>query len=313
MALTTTATLTQELFDAIKAEMLITTDNNFTFLQHAVPLEGEVEAGAKTINFNQPDLPTGTYSETSRRMTEGTAVSALHKAITATQKTLTVREYAGPYSNADTAVVPFGITERLKKMAKHDLAAWLGSFLRRDRNKFINQVRMDDLLTATTVVTPNAAAEGAITAGQAASATWLSRLNKAMKDALIPTFANGRWKLVINTRQEQELKADADIKAAFREFAQANPLLQGQLGVYEGFDIFVDTLIPVKMVGAGSAVTGYQAVAFGPYHLGHGTVMDAEPRRADDTDFGRQERIIWLSIEAFGLLYPAFVIRCITT
>lgn len=315
MALTMASVLTQELFDAIAAEMLIKADDNLTFLQQVIPQEPEAwEPGAKTLNFNQPDLPTGVYSETSRRLTEGTPIDSGSKAITMTQKTLTLREYAGPYSIADAKVLPFGITEKMLKMAKHDLAALIGSFLRRDRNKFLDQTRRDDMLLSSIVVTPDGSAEGTIAAGQSASAAWLRLLNKAMKDNLVPTFPNGRWKLIINTRQEQQLKADADIKAMLAQWGIANPLVTtGQIGVYENFDIFVDTLMPTKAVGAGGAVTGYQAVAYGPYHLGHGKVMDAEPREADDTDFKRQRRLIWLSLEAMGPLYLDYVVRGLTS
>jgi hypothetical protein len=314
MGLTMTSVLTQELFDAIAAEMLIKADDSFPFLSLAVPQQGSFEAGAKTVTFNQPDLPTGVYTETSRRLTEGTAIDTGSKALTMTTKTLTAREYGGPYSVADAKVLPFGITDKMRKMAKHDLASLIGTFLRRDRNKLVDNIRRADLLTTTNVVTPDASAEGAIAPNVVASAIFLRRLNKAMKDALVPTFPGGRWKLVITTKDEQDLKNDTEIQAAFREFAAANPIItSGQLGSYEGFDIFTDTLMPASAVGAGGAVTGYQSLAFGPYHLGHCAIQEPEPRRADDTDFQRQERVMWISLEAFGLLYGDYVFRGVTT
>ena len=66
-------------------------------------------------------------------------------------------------------------------------------------------------------------------------------------------------------------------------------------------------------VGVAGGVTGYQGLAFGPWHLGHQVIQDAEPRVADDTDFGRQQRIMWNSIEAFGLLYGDYIYRTVTT
>ncbi len=313
MALTMTTGLTQELFDAIAAEMLIKADDNFTFLQQVAPqAPSSIEAGAKTVTFNQPDLPTGVYTESGRRLTEGTAITTASKAITMSTKTLTFREYGGP--DVSGTVTPFGITEKMLKMAKHDLISLLGSFMRRDRNKWLNQVRMDDMLTTTNVVTPDGSAEGAIAAGVPASAAMLRALNKKMKDQLVPTFPDGRWKLIITTQDEKSLKADLEINAAFREFAAANPIINsGQIGVYEGFQIYVDTLLSTAAVGSGGLVTGYQGLAYGPYHLGHGVIMEPSIRRADDTDFGRQERILWVSLEAFGLLYGDYVVRTITS
>lgn len=312
-AITTTATLTQELFDMIAQEMLIKPDDMFLFNEIAVPqAPSTIEAGAKTIGFNQPDLPTGSYSETDRRLTDGTDIDTGLISVTMTQKTLTVREYGGPHDG--TAVRPFAITDRLKRMAKHDLATWIGQLLSRDRAKHTNKRRMDDLLTATNTVTPDGTAVGTIGAGQFASAGWLRRLNKKMKDLLIPRFPNGRWRLVIGTADEEALKADNEVRRAF-DFnpTAANPAITGQVAAFENFDIFVDTLIPTTGVGDASAVTGYQSLAFGPYHLGEGKLMDAEPRRAVETDYGRKDRVIWLSLEAVGLLYPDLVVRGVTT
>lgn len=298
----------------IAAELLIKADDAFVFLQNVIPQGGSSwEKGAKTINFNQPDLPTGTYTESSRRLTDGTAVNTGAIAISMTQKTLTVREYGGPHDGAN--VMGFGITEKLRTLAKHELVGWIGQLLRRDRNKHVNKRRMDDLLTATNVVTPDGSAEGAIAAGVPASAEWLRKLNKKMKDLLIPPFPNGRWKLIIGTKDEAELKADPELRQVFQGLGMANePAIFGRVAVYENFDIIVDTLMPTAAVGAGGAVTGYQSTAFGPYHLGEAIVTNPSPRMADETDYGRQERIIWYSIEAVGPLYVSdYVVRGITT
>jgi len=313
MALTMMSGLTQETFDAIAAEMLIKADDNFTVLQQVIPqAPSTIDAGAKTVTFNQPDLPSGTYTEAARRLTEGTAITAASKAITMSTKTLTFREYGGP--DVAGTVTPFGLTEKLLKMAKHDMIPIVGTFMRRDRNKWMDAVIRNDLLTTTVVETADGSAEGAIAAGQVASAAWLRRMNKTMKDNLVPTFPNGRHKLIISTKDERDLKNDDEINKAFREFAQANPIIvSGQLGFYEGFDFFVDTLMPTAAVGAAGAVTGYQSLAFGPYHEGHGVIMEPSIRYADDTDFQRQIRLLWVSLEAWGLLYGDYVLRGVTS
>lgn len=192
MGLTGTAAMPQELFDALMAEMLIQVDNQFTFLQLAVPQAPSIiPPGAKTLNFDREVLPTGTYTESSRRMTEGTDVTASSQAISETQKTLTIREYGGPHDG--TGVMPFGITTQMLKMAAHDLAARLGAYLRRDRNKHINQRRMDDLLTSTNIVTPDGSTSGTIATGQKMTFDMIKSLGKSMSDALVPMFPNGRW------------------------------------------------------------------------------------------------------------------------
>lgn len=311
---TSTLGLTQELFDMIATELLIKADDQFVFLQNVTPQGGNSwESGAKTITFNQPDLPTGTYTEASRRLTDATAVDTASIAITMSQKTLTVREYAGPHDGA--GVKGFGLTEKLKTLAKHELVGWIGQLLRRDRNKHVNKRRMDDLLTATAVVTPDGSAEGAIAAGVKASAEWLRLMNKKMKDLLIPPFPNGRWKLIIGTDDEADLKRDPDLKQIFQGLGNsAEPAIFGKVAVYENFDIITDTLMPAGAAGAGGLVPSKQSVAFGPYHLGEQIITPPSPRLADETDYGRLIRMIWYSIEAVGPLYcDQYVVRGVTT
>ena len=60
------------------------------------------------------------------------------------QVTVTIREYAGPSDG--TAVAPVGITDFLKRRATHNLVEYVGTLLRRDRNKFVDHVVADLLL-----------------------------------------------------------------------------------------------------------------------------------------------------------------------
>ncbi len=312
MALTTTSSLSQDVQDMIAAEMLIVPDDEFQFLKLG-PVESkdaEIAPGTNVVHFDVPTLPTGTYTEASRRLTEGTAVPSTSLAIAMTQVDLTVREYAGPHDGS--AINPFGVTEFLVKRAKHDIVKLVGSFLRRDYNKFLNKTIMDLLLAASNAVIVGGVAEGSVTASQAASAAWLSAVNKKLKDQLVPTFPNGRWRGIINTKQESELKQDPTIREQLR-YTSNNPLFAGYIGTWENIDLAVDTLMPTKAVGSGGAVTGYQATFFGPYGIGQGITLQPSVREADDTDFQRQQRLIWLSHQAIGTLYSGLLVRGITT
>lgn len=313
MAIATTATLTQELQDMIAAELLIQPDDIYVFFMLG-PIQtaddDTSKPGVKEVIFNRPVLPTGTYTEVSRRLTDGTPIPNTSQGISETQVTLTTREYAGPHDGA--AINPFGVTELLKNRATHNVVAIVGEFLRRDRNRFVDTTVMDLLLSATTVVTPDGSTEAAILAGVPASAALMRRLNKKLKDLKIPPFAESRWRWISNTKDEMDLKGDADVKQAFQFTPVNNPIFTGQVARFEGIDIFISTMLPTKAVGGGG-VTGYQGVAFGRYGLGWGTPLPPSVRRADDTDFGRQERVIWKSEEAIGTLYPDLLVRTITT
>lgn len=314
MALTLTTNLTQEVQDALSAEILMQVDDSYVFytqgpIQHAD--EDARVPGTNVINFNRPTLPTGTFTEASRRLTEGTAIPSTSLAIAMTQVSLTTREYAGPHDGS--AINPFGVSEFFKNRSKHNAVALIGEFLRRDRSRFLDQTVVDLLLAATTVQTPDGSAEGAIAAGTVANMTWLQTLNKSMKDRKIPTFGNGRWRLLISTQDEMNLKKDADYKAAMNQLAASNPLFSGHVASIEGFDIGTSTMFSTAAVGAGGLVTGYQGVAFGPFGIGHGVALDPSVRVADDTDFGRQERVIWKSEECIGTLYADMLTRTITS
>lgn len=314
MALTSTGNLTQELQDAISAELLLQVDDEYSWYNSGPIKHADEDArvpGTNIINFNRPTLPTGTYTEASRRLTDGTAVPSTSLAIAMTQVSLTTREYAGPHDGS--AINPFGVTEFLKNRAKHNAVALIGEFLRRDRSRFLDQVVMDLLLSATVVVTPDGSTSGTIGAGVPFSVDMLKRWNKTMKDALIPTYPNGHWRLFLNTKDELDMKRDADYKEACRYLAQGNPLFFGHVASLEGFDIAVNTRLATTPVGVGSAVTGYQSAAWGPYGIGHGISLDPSVRKADDTDFGRQERVIWKSEECVGTLYADLITRGLST
>lgn len=314
MPISSTTTLTQEVQDAIAAELLIQPDDVYEFFETG-PIQkpdAEVsEKGTTTLIFNRPTLPTGTYTEASRRLTDGTNIDLTGIAIAMTQASLTTREYAGPHDG--TRITPFIYTEFLRNRAKHSPAELIGAFLRRDLFKFRDTAVRDLLLAAPQVYTPNGVAEATITAGQAMSVAFLRALNKAMKDLKIPRYANGNWRLHINTRDESNLKGDTEYREAYRYFAGSNPAFRGHAMTFEGFDLIVHTTLPTKAVGAGGAVTGFQGCAHGPFGLGWGVSLNPHPRVADETDFGRKESVIWKSEEAIGTLYSDLLVRTVTT
>lgn len=313
MALTLSSVLTAETFAAIAAELLLAVDDVQIYLE-AGPIDRALEPpppGATTVAFLKPVLPTGTFSESSRRMTEGTDVDSGSIAISLNATTLTIREYGGPHDG--TAVRPFGITERMKLLAKHNLSELIGSHLRRDRVKFLNTTYQALLLTTTTIVTATGEAEAALTAGKLISLEMMRLLNKTMKDAKAPTYPNGHWRYAISTRDEQNLKGDAKLAAALATSPALSGVLSGYVTTVEGFDILVDTTMPTSLVGAASDVVSYQGIAWGPHGIGHEPVMAAEPRMDPSNDFGRRDRLIWLSYDAIGLLYSEIVARTTTT
>lgn len=314
MANTTTASIPDEVRQAINMALLLRPDDSYIF-PNIGPIQKEdaavSEQGVTSVKFIKPDYLGGLFTEASRRLSEDTDVSASSQSITETNVVLTTREYAGPHDG--TGVVPLGIREFIKRRSTHDLIQWASTLLTRDRNRFLDRVFLDLLLSSTNVVTPDGSAEGALVADKVATVDWIRSVLKAMRDAKVPTYPDGYYRAVITTRDEMNLKKDPEFREHVRYLGQSNPVFPGHVGTIEGFHFAVSTHPPTKGVGAGGAVTGYQSMFFGPLGLGWGTALAPEVREDEVKDFGRKDRLIWIAEEAFGTLYPELLFRGITT
>jgi len=316
MALTTTATLTQEFVEALSMEMLPKSDDKYPFHASGLcyePYSPGSMRGANVIDIQQPVLVGGTMTEASRRLTEGTDLATTGIAITETRFQLTVREYGGPHDG--TNVQPLGITEFMLKRASHDLLTDLGGKLRRDYLRWRDAVVRDLALGTTSLVLSDAAAtEGNIVVSKPASYAWLTRVRKKLADLLIAPQANGRYTGFVSTKDYADLLNDADVKTAmvYRDDAMQ---FSGYIGTVCGIDLYEVTYMPTKGVGAASAVTGYQSIFFGVNPpLGYYEAMGVSPRVSTNNDFGRKQLLAWVSHEAYGALdINNFVVRGIST
>ncbi len=266
----------------------------------------------KVIKIDQPRYLGGDFDEASRALTEGTRISADPQAPTMGQATVTIKEYAGPHDGTDVA--PIGVTDFLKRRAKHDLVQYVGTLLRRDRNRFVDTVVRDLLLTTTNVTTPNDTAEAALGSSAAMTEDVLAITLQRLQERSIPTFGNGMYLLTIAPRHFADLRADERFRESVRYLgANESPLLTGHVANHAGFMIVISSNLPTKAVGVAGAVTGYQAVACGPGAIGWGIGMDAEARRSKDDDYGREDRVVWIAHEGWQLLDADFVQRLVTT
>jgi N4-gp56 family major capsid protein len=265
----------------------------------------------KVILVDQPRYIGGTFTEVSRRLTEGTPVSATPQAATMGQVTVTIREYAGPHDGA--AVAPIGITDFLKRRATHNLVEYVGTLLRRDRNKLVDHVISDLLLATTHVTTPGDVAEGSLVAGSKLTEDELSEMLRKLQERNIPTFSNGLYMCVMSPKHFEDLRADTKFRESVRYLGTEGALVSGHVANHGGFMMVISSNIPTAGVGAGGAVTGYRGVAFGPQAIGWGIGMDAEARRSKDDDYGREDRVLWIAHEGWALLDADFVQRFTST
>jgi N4-gp56 family major capsid protein len=266
----------------------------------------------KVILIDRPAYLGGTFTETSRRLTEGTAVTATPQAPTMGQVSLTIREYAGPHDGSNVA--PIGITDFLKRRAKHDLIEYVGMLLRRDRNKFVDRVIVDELLSTSnsTVATGSDLLVSAPGSNRLTAAT-LADVKKKLLERGVPTFPSGNYMLVLSPQHEVDLRADDEYREVTRYLVRDGSGLTGYSHSFGGFDICVSANITTTTPGGGNTTTVYQALAFGPESIGWAIGMDAEARRSKDDDFGREDRVLWIAHEAFKILNSDFVEKIQTT
>lgn len=311
MALTTSGTLTQEFVDILSAELLLEPDTQFVFGQFAKPVTEIGTQPGKTILIDRYPFLGGTMSESARALTDGTAIStASPLGISANQVSVTVKEYAGPHSGS--AIAPLGVTEFLKKRAKHDVASIVGNLLRRDKDAAIDAIVRDLYLSTSNVTTADGTAEGSITSGKKHGTSSVAEIKRQLAARNIPTFPDGSYVWAIGPKDEADLLQDAGFREAVR-YAAADRLFRGQVVNYLGLTIVRSNNLPTKAVGAGGAVTGYQGVAFGPDAVGAGIGMAPEVRQSTDNDFGRKDLVIWLMHAGFAVLDDRFIQRTIST
>lgn len=254
----------------------------------------------KVILIDRPAfLDSGLFTEASRRLVEATPVSATPQAPTMGQATVTIREYAGPHDGSNVA--PIGVTDFLKRRARHDMISYVGGLLRRDRNKWVDRAILEQLLST------SHATDGADDAPF--TEDMMSAILRKLQERNVPTFANGMYMLVISPIHLQDLKGDEKFRESVRYLGEQGALIQGHVANHGGFMVVVSNNIPSATV---DDQTAYQAVAFGPESVGWAIGLDAEARRSKDDDFGREDRVLWLAHEGWALLNEAFVEKVAT-
>jgi hypothetical protein len=323
----TTSSFTQELENALLAFLVAKPDDRyglFDVVSKEVAPPGSIQ-GSKTIHVDQFNWTgsSGTFDESSRRLTDGTDISGTPVGMSAGQFTLTLREYGGPHDSSNVA--PLGITELMLSIATHDLAAKIGPHLLRDYRRWKDAVCRDICLTSTSYMTggssPSSTNEGTVTSGQKATFAWLTEVAAMLKTNLAPAMPNGRYMGFISPRHTKELLQDSDVKQVFQgggALRQDIPTINGYVGTLAGIDLFELTTIVTKGVGSGSAVTGYQAIFCGDRDglpcCGHYDHLAVTPRVNKNDDYGRKYLTIWKEHAAYGALdVNTACVRGITT
>lgn len=265
----------------------------------------------EVVKMRRPVFADTTYTETSRDTTRA-QISTAPTGISSEMVNITLKEFSGPYDQANTRVAPHGIENFDLRMAQTtDLIAEVGLHLKRDRVKFL-----DTVVWAKAVAGPassNYAFPGdpdqGLTTDAAAFLTQgdrrvdvetIQRSGKLLKDAGAPTFANGKYMAVLSTKQVLQLKNSSAWRQLAKFHAEVNPLLSGgYVGSIDNVDVFECATLPTTTT---SGITVQLGVVFGPGYLGYAIADPCHVAAADETNYGKRVNVIWTCIERFEVL-----------
>jgi hypothetical protein len=193
-------------------------------------------------------------------------------------------------------------------MSLHKLASLVGLHLKRDLTRTLNAIAVTLFDSGSSTVRPTgfSADNDSTVAGDAPmDFDTLSRVEKTLDEANIPTFANGKRCLILHPNQLHQLKGDSQF-AKFATFEPTvNPVLnQSYFKSVGTFDIFKSTTLTTS--SNSSSVTIYRGQAFGPGMVGAGVGKLPEVRNSTSDNYGEHALVIWLAYMGFSVLDNRF-------
>jgi N4-gp56 family major capsid protein len=233
------------------------------------------------------------------------------------QVPVTIKEYFGPTDAAGNKA-PLNLAEFTRNRSMHDLLAYVGMLLRRDRYAlvdFLMHLRLLDAAVAAGNVTfaSNMTALSQYTApgNESCSFDMLVRANEAMRST--PRFAPGvenknRYVTFLDTHQISDLKLDPQYQKLSQYHKELDPLFPGYIATVENLIICEDNNMP-RLTGQGvnSNLTVYQGIMVAPGVLGWANTKGATPLRDRNDDGGRFDRYAWNVFEGWQVLDDRFV------
>lgn len=262
------------------------------------------------IRINRPVFTDSTYTELSRRIPSGASISTTGVVPSSQQTNLTLYRYGGPYDNANSRVAPYPIEAFDAQMGVHRAASIVGTHMKRDFHKFCDSVCKSMLdLASSTDYPEGMTADNDATASGAFPFTYeqLSRVEKLMDDANLPTFGDGFRAIVLHPTQVNQLRNDRQYQRAVQG-QPASPLAIIHPQFVQSVNkmhIFKSTTLSTS--SNSSSVTIYRGHAIAPGCLLGG--MGRAPRVAANSNdnYGETVLALWLADLAFGLSNNTFV------
>jgi hypothetical protein len=274
-----------------------------------VVLELGKEHQGHTVQINRPQFTDSTYTHASRKIPVGTTIGTTPVNVDATQVKVTIERIGGPYDNTLAAVEPYGIENFDINRGVHNLKEVRNLFFKRDFEKTIDKIMVDLYDLAGTAIYPKgmtAVNDSTQVGDRPFSFNQILSTRTSLSTANIPTFANGRYMMVLTSLQLEQLDKDPMYQRLVRTFdTEMNPVLRKQYrGSVSKFDIFESTTL--SLTANSNSVPIQYGHAFGPGMVGVGA--GGMPRCFTSTNDNYEQTLlaIWLWFCGFSVLDSRF-------
>jgi len=263
----------------------------------------------QTVSMNRPVYANTTYTQVSREVPGGTAISQVPINVGSEQVSITIRRFAGPYDPAQGKPAPYGVDRFDSTFMMHRAADIVSGNLKRDFDRTLDTFGVKLFDIAGTTVHPNGfTTDNDHTTVDAGPMSWalLQSVERQMDDASIPKFADGKRCIVLKPRQVEQLTLDPMYQRLARYFPAENPLFKGTYVSDVGdWKIFKSTQLTT--VTNGSSVPVYYGQAFGPGAIGCGAGSMPECAFHTNDNYGLTSMVIWLWHAGFEVFDNRFI------
>lgn len=292
-----------------------------------VKFAAEAKNPGEIILINRPKFLNSSTTLASRKFRAGDRMfGGTTQALQMDQVAITIDINVGPLDGSGNKA-PISIFLFAQMRAFHDLLTMARLALVRDRNKFLDDNVITMLIAAAAAPTSNDG-KGIIRGEDELSANtgFTGATNEPFTFGIMPKIAerfaqrgipglNGERKyvLVLDTHQKQQLENDGGWQRLVRYYPEKNPVFPGYVGETNAFILCESNNHPrLTTLGAGSNITGYQAIALAPEVFGWALAMNPRIMRDKNDDGDNYARFGWQSFEGFSTLNADFVINAIT-
>ena len=134
----------------------------------------------------------------------------------------------------------------------------------------------------------------------------ISRTERVMDDAHLPTLSDGKRILVVTPTGKKQLKDDPQFAHYAEAHKEISPMFPGYFTTCSGFHCCVNNML--AQTDNSSSVEVHYGHAIAPGALGIGMGRPPRVRNSTDDNYGESQKLIWIADHGFKLLDESFVV-----